>query len=662
MIRCVSLVAAVLTTTVLLGRVASAQAAPRAKPGVLLADDFSSYPAKELLDKATYGPRLGPWELMTLHFSWRSPRYNRQRAELPFRIIDRDGRRFLDQPESLFNVVLKAGDPRWRDYVLELELAVNDGPAGPIVRYKTNRQNYWLSFQGGQSVKLWRRNQDEHVLLGEAAGFEVQKDRLYRCRVTCDGPRLSVAVDGRELISVKDDAYPVGQIALRTDGPSRFTAVRVLPQPGEAERLAAEIKQDQERIAAITATLPPAKIVDTVTLPQKPLLVLGMVDLNGDGTPEIVAYYPSKTDKDAKCLGVHDWRGKPLWTLEPAATDQGKPASPLWRNVADIDADGHTEVIVTRGVELLVVDGATGQVKRRMLSPVAVTNSKKPPARASLTHCMVCNLRGLPTPRDLVVKDEYWNLWAVTDDFKPLWHRQLNTGHHLVARDVDGDGKDEVMGGYSLLGPDGTTRWTVPGCDPLENLYPGSEHVDGVLIDRLGPGPDAPLRVALAASDMGFILLDVKGRILSQQRIGHAQWITAGRFQPELPGRQIAVGTTWGNHGIFYLFDCDGKLIFTREIQRSQPWPIYWLGTDRPLFLIRGWATGFWNADNDRIFRLPGHMLVPPHACDLNHDGLDELLVLEENKIHVYSPEGVKARFPPPPVTLTNWYSGSLAR
>ena len=120
---------------------AVAPAAPTAAPVELLADDFSKYPVAELLDSKTFGSRLGPWQLTSLHYSWRSRRYEGWRtATLPWRIVQRDDRRWLDQPEKFFNVVFKAGNPLWRDYVMELDLAVNDGPAGPLVRYKTGRQ------------------------------------------------------------------------------------------------------------------------------------------------------------------------------------------------------------------------------------------------------------------------------------------------------------------------------------------------------------------------------------------------------------------------------------------------------------------------------------------------------------------------------------------
>jgi hypothetical protein len=51
-----------------------------------------------------------------------------------------------------------------------------------------------------------------------------------------------------------------------------------------------------------------------------------------------------------------------------------------------------------------------------------------------------------------------------------------------------------------------------------------------------------------------------------------------------------------------------------------------------------------WNRHFDRILELPGILGVPPYACDVNKDGLDELLVLDGDKFQVYASERVKAR------------------
>ncbi|MBI3948355.1 MAG: hypothetical protein HY321_20740 [Armatimonadetes bacterium] len=642
----------------------------------LFADDFSTYPL-------AYGIRIGSWRMMTRHFAWRSPRYKVLEHQMPLEIAEREGRRFLQQPDALFNVVIQAGEPLWRDYALEVELAVSNGPAGPIVRYQTNRRNYFVCFEAGQPVKLYRRDQDDHILLavGDPGVFVAEADRLYRCRVTCDGSRLGVAVDGQPVIDVEDSTYTFGQIALRTEGPARFTAVKVLAERAEADRVAAEQKRTTDRAAKAARETPRPGLIHTVALPGKRGRAAGVHDVNDDGGLEILAYCQQESGpfQGSARLCVLDWQGKLLWALEPYAEREEWRPSPVLLNVADVDGDGRTEVIATRGLELLILEGATGRIKQRTPHPVDYLGDRRNPkhARAPIFFAHVCNLRGLPTPRDLVVKDEYTNLWAYTDEFQPLWHRHLNTGHTVRACDINGDGKDEVMGGYSVLKPDGVTLWTVPGGNPDYNFHtpppwpplaaakhpvtvgsppePSVEHNDRFIIGPLGPGPDAPLRVAVAASDLGFLLLDVEGRPLAHHRVGHAQWICAGRFRPDLPGRQMVVGTLWGNSNILNLLDCEGNLLRVREPNIGPPMPLYWLGGEHALMLT---ATGCYNHHLERVFDLPGS-LVPPYAHDVNGDGLDEMLVVAGDQLQVYAPEGVTATYRPPRTTLTNFHVGS---
>ena len=167
----------------------------------LLSDDFTAYPACEFMTEITKGSELGPWTQTSLHYIWRSERIaNRRECPLPWRLIDVDGRRFLEQPEHYSNCVFRAGDPDWRDVVLELDLAVSEKASGPIVRYLTSRKNYWVAFEPGEPVKLIRRDQWDHVTLAIAPDCVVEKDRLYHCRVACEGTRISVSVDGEEII------------------------------------------------------------------------------------------------------------------------------------------------------------------------------------------------------------------------------------------------------------------------------------------------------------------------------------------------------------------------------------------------------------------------------------------------------------------------------
>jgi hypothetical protein len=90
-------------------------------------DDFSAYPVCERMDdpavaaafalsaaQVKCNERIGPWEQPTIHYAWASERIPIwMDCHLPWRIRECEGRRFLEQPEKFFNVVLKAGDPDW---------------------------------------------------------------------------------------------------------------------------------------------------------------------------------------------------------------------------------------------------------------------------------------------------------------------------------------------------------------------------------------------------------------------------------------------------------------------------------------------------------------------------------------------------------------------
>lgn len=641
--------------TAAVGFTPAAETAPAAASAELFSDDFSAYPPAEVLDSKTYGSRLGQWRQTSLHYGWHSPRYGSwTKTSLPWRIIDRDGRRWLDQPEKFFNVVLKAGSPLWRDYTLELDLAVSDGPAGPLVRYRTSRQNYWVAFETGKPVKLIRRDQNDHIVLGTSSGFAAGKDCVYHCRVECDGSRISVAVDGKQLISVEDDAYPDGQIGLRTEAPSRFTAVKVTTRPAESVRLADQARRAQDRLDRVRQAMPKANAIHTITIPDTPGY-LHVQDVNDDGVPEVLnADLEIMSGDYARItrLSVYDWNGKALWRLGEKREGKLNLTSDVAFNAGDVDGDGHTEILITRDFEILIIEGATGSIKRKAPTPLAYLGVEDLYERTVGDSFILCNLRGLRKPQDFILKDRYHNLWAYTCELKPLWHRSLNTGHYPRARDINGDGKDEVLAGYSMLAADGTTMWTVPGSDPDRNRFPGPEHADSVLIERFGLEPDSPIRIAIAASDMGFMLLDTQGRILAQRLIGHAQNLAAGRFRPDLGGRQFLVRTQWGNQNILNLFDYDGNLLLVREDAAGGLTPVNWLGDGS---VLAGAANALFDGNFDRVVEIGGGGSVRPGALDVNNDGLDEVLGIRGNVITVYAPQGVKPTVPAPKRSLTNY-------
>jgi hypothetical protein len=615
----------------------------------LFCDDFSSYPPGDRLDASYFAAMgasatggsfelLGPWRQTTCHYSWKSDRIKGPGdCAMPWQIADIDERRWLVQPEEFPNVMLVAGHEAWRNYTFEVDLVVDGGSAGPVVRYHTSRMNYWVRLQPGEPVALIRRTHDEHVTLAAAPARMIEAGRSYRCTVECFAERITVYIDGQPVISVDDHVYGKGCVALRTEGRSRFASARVTTDLNEASSLATRRRRREAALSSARAWFPQPQLIHEVSVPAWADEIL-LRDINDDGRAEILACEVAVPFPEYTMLArmaAFDWDGRKMWSMGEPKESAHSVRGGFAFNTADIDGDGHTEIIVTRGFEILVIDGATGKVKKSAKTPRSFAGREDRFPRIVGDSVLVCDLRGLGGARDFILKDRHRNLWAYTWDVRPLWHRHLNTGHYPRARDIDGEGKDEIMGGYSLLNSDGSTRWTVPGGDPDRGTVPGSEHMDSCLIERFAPGPDSPLQIAMAASDLGFLLMDVDGTVRAHHRIGHAQRLSAAPFRPDLGGRQLLVQTSWGNKGILNMFDHEGRLLLIRETALGGVQPVNWRGDGGALILGEGCLL---DGNFDPVVELPEGEPVSPPSHDVNGDGIDEIVLRQGDAIRMYGP------------------------
>lgn len=196
-------------------------------------------------------------------------------------------------------------------------------------------------------------------------------------------------------------------------------------------------------------------------------------DINGDGRMDIVvgqgvdqSSLGSYTPQRVAAVTAFDLKGNQLWRY-------GTPnnfhiaTSDIPIQVYDMDGDGKSEVFANMSTtEMTVLDGTTGVVQRRIPIPSGSNDS-----------IAFANFRGTPWPQDIIVKTRYSQYWAITgvdSDSGPagtvLWtlnkgpssgNADLGPGHYALVYDWNGDGRDEVMGGYDFLDSQGRVQWSV---------------------------------------------------------------------------------------------------------------------------------------------------------------------------------------------------------
>lgn len=252
-------------------------------------------------------------------------------------------------------------------------------------------------------------------------------------------------------------------------------------------------------------------------------------DLDGDGLAEIVTARQDKQVVTTVLATRLD--GRTMWRWGRADTGVPQLGYDVPLQIYDLDGDGKPEVYLSIENHLVALDGRTGKELRRL----------KLPDGLNVADCITfANLRGGPRAGDIIIKDRYGQLWARTNDWKPLWHWRPaghKTCHHPTVIDIDGDGRDEVMGGYAMLDDNGHDLWTIAA----DKVDPDRGHLDCCEVLATGRRPeDWRLAVSFCGAN-AMAILDGGGRALRVLTGEHYESIDVGRIRADLPGRQIVV-------------------------------------------------------------------------------------------------------------------------
>lgn len=366
---------------------------------------------------------------------------------------------------------------------------------------------------------------------------------------------------------------------------------------------------------------------------------MGFGDLDGDGALDAVirsgnGYTEGSSDPGIPVeLEAFSSSGRQLWRLQMAwHRRSGGLATSLPFNIYDLDGDGKSEVIarlqVGERLYIAVLDGGTGEVLRK-------TPWRESPGGAKdRFHMSIAYLDG-KNPAIVTQSGLYENeiidaydaalshLWT----FRSFGATSGSGSHYLAVADVDGDGRDEVFDGTTVLNPDGRMRWS---------LY--RRHPDIVAVQRILPGAkDRQVFFAVETNmHAGAYVVDAKtGNIIWKQnaeddprwRHAHVGWVSD--IWDGAPGLEILTNRDAHNVQDRVLFSSQGRIL-------ADPFEGDW----RPVNWTGRQTRDLMNKEGTRLARFNGKEAVPlpgsgpadmarsscPMVADLVGDYRDEMV------------------------------------
>lgn len=587
--------------------------------------------------------------------NWYSPTTDSNMRGPMWMIVEQNGKKAIEsqvlhrQRLRVWNMIV-TGDEQWQDYQVEAELRMLNTSllAGLAFRYQNSRCFYSFCFED-QCVKIIKRNHEEYVEL-LSKNFEYDCDTVHRIRIICNGTKFAFYIDGQYVAKIEDSTFNKGKIALCGNTPTQFFEIKISTPVKAYQKLSRQLEKGQEKLEKLRKEYPQPKLWQTIDLKDFGAgRSIRFGDLTGNGQYEIVlAQCQKKIFKDRyaniSCLTAIDLGGNILWQIGEPNEAHAYITADLPIQIADIDMDGRNEVVVVMDFKLMILEGSTGKVKKSIRTPISdapletlysgVPFDRYAFDRVNIDCIRICNFSGKDKPTDILIKDRYSRIWVYDNELNFLWkYHDGITGHFPYTKDINNDGREEMIVGYNLVDANGNKIWTLP-------IY--TDHTDEIIIGKWNPNIDEQL-IGLVCGDEGFVLCDLEGNILLKDLIGHAQRISVGNFRPELDGLEIAVTTYWGHQGILYLYSGTGDMLYSSEPGTNgiMITPVNWTGDGQDLIFLNGNVEkgGMMDGYGRRVVIFPddGHPDLCSEVIDLTEDCRDEVVLWDNKKMFIYT-------------------------
>ncbi|NET29229.1 FG-GAP-like repeat-containing protein [Okeania sp. SIO1I7] len=385
-------------------------------------------------------------------------------------------------------------------------------------------------------------------------------------------------------------------------------------------------------------------------------------DINNDGQKDFIITKPGH-------IVVYQGSGQKLWAKQidiQVSKKSEKYGLPGWQapgvQAGDVDGDSKTEVLfLTKDNTLHIVEGESGKTKKTI-------TLKSPENTERWEHLVITNFRGQEdsqadsfAAQDLLLqttsldghrRGRYVAAYAIdelleAENPKPFWQRDdfMSTAAHTGARvaDLEGDGKEEVLGG-GIISSEGEIL--------LET--PRKGHIDAVVVADVRPDIPGLEVVALEEAGENRVFLFNGDRLIWQTHYKNQepQNTAVGDFDPNRPGLEIWCRSRYPEHQKPFVFDAQGQLIANYEMDNVAPrgwtdkgveviFTIDWTGEEKQLAAAKerhesGDVAIFDPLTGEFLYRFK-EKADRLYVADVSGDWREELIVLNGNKLHIYS-------------------------
>ncbi len=386
-------------------------------------------------------------------------------------------------------------------------------------------------------------------------------------------------------------------------------------------------------------------------------------DVTGDSQMEFLITQPDYIAVYSLTDGALWSQAADIWLTDDTA-GKGLPGpNGPGIQASDVDNDGLVEVLyVTEDNQLKVLSGASGELKYSV---------DLPPVDSAFGHweqAIIANFSGegdydillqasQPTDKEDYARDNIQAAYRFEDlllsdrGAKPLWLSSdfvsLSHGGAKVV-DLDGDGKDEVVGA-TVLGSDGQIRHSI---DIRNTAFP---HIDSVAIGDIVP-ENPGLEVVMPeenGKERVFLFDEAQTIWVSPHREksfdDDGDKVAIGDFDPERSGLEMWFRGNDSAH--FTVLDVAGDVIADYEFRDRKPevWTekgfeminrIRWSGDDKEYIAVKerheAGDVGIFDAmTGQMILHLPAQT-QRLYVVDVLGDWREEIVILENDAINVY--------------------------